>query len=138
MLVSCELGYSGRWAPQIDFRDLLGESHRGVNATVTRGTAVYTLTLPADRAWHRDRDFTAMVSIEDIVESGDPPNTGNREADNQPTFPGNEESTIDIPDFQVWCKHEVYTGSLYDVIVMRRCCIRLKLQFAFHSTYAEF
>ncbi len=100
----CELGYSGRWAPQIDFRDPLGEFHQGVNATVTRGTAVYTLTLTADRAWNSGGDFTAISSIQDIAASGDPPNTGGGEADNQPTFPGNEESTIIIPDFQVWCK----------------------------------
>ncbi len=45
------------------------------------------------------------MSIQDIAESGDPPNAGNDEADNQPTFPGNEDYIIDIPDFQVWCKY---------------------------------
>ncbi len=105
MFVSCVLGYSGRWAPQIDFRDPLGGSHRGVNATVTRGTAVYTLTLPADRTWNSGGDLIAVASIQDIVEFGDPPNTANNEADNQPIFPGNGESTIDIPHFQVWPKY---------------------------------
>ncbi len=104
VFLSCELGYSGRWAPQIDFTDPLEEFHQGVNATVTRGTAVYTLALTADRGWNSGGDFTAVMSIQDIAESGDPPNTGNGEADNQPTFPGNEKSIIDIPDFQVWCK----------------------------------
>ncbi len=105
MFVSCELGYSGRWAPQIDFIDPLGMSHEGVNATVSRGTAVYTLTLPADRAWTSNGDFIAVMFIQDIAESEDPPNTNSDEADNQPTFPGNEEALIDIPDFEVWCKY---------------------------------
>ncbi len=82
-------------------------SHEGVNATVISGTAVYTLTLIADRAWnigHRG-DFLAVSSIQDIAYSEDPPNTGNDEDDTQPTFPGNQESPIDIPDFEVWCKY---------------------------------
>ncbi len=105
MFVLCELGYSGRWAPQIDFRDPLGVAYEGVNTTSTRGTAVYTLTLPANRTWNSGGDFTAVTSIQDIAESGDPPNTGNDEADNQPIFPGNEESIIVTPDLQVWRKY---------------------------------
>ncbi len=88
----------------MDFSDPLGVPYQGVNATVTGGTAVYTLTIPADRAWNSGGDFIAVTSMQDIGESGDPPNTGNDEADNQPAFPGIEESTIDMPEFEVWCK----------------------------------
>ncbi len=104
IFLSCELGYSGRWAPRFDFWDPLGMSHDGINATVISGTAVYTLTLPADRAWNSGGDFIAVSSIQDIAESEDPPNTWNNEDDTQPTFPGNQESPIDIPDLEVWCK----------------------------------
>ncbi len=115
MLVSCELGYSGRWAPQIDLKDPLGMSHGGFNATISRGTAVYTLVLPADRAWNSGGAFIAVTSIQNIVESGDPPNTDNDEADNQPTFPGNEESTIHLPHFQVWCK---YSPAIFAILAL--------------------
>ena len=107
MLLRCHLGYSGRWAPQIDFRDALGKFHEGANVSAVRRRAEYTLTLLADRSWNNGGDFQAVTSIQNIAESEDPPNTDNDEADNQPSFPGNGESTIAIPDFQVWCKYKL-------------------------------
>ncbi len=119
MLLRCHLGYSGRWAPRIDFRDALGKFYEGSNVTVVPGTAEYTLALTADRAWNNGGDFQAVTSIQNIAESGDPPNTDNGEADNQPSFPINEKSTIAIPDFQVWCKYKL--AVCMQVLCMHAC-----------------
>ncbi len=60
----------------------------------------YSLIIQAVSDWHQGR-FRVTLSIEDIHDSADPPQSG--EASNQPLYPGQTE--YELEELSVWCKY---------------------------------
>ncbi len=64
----------------------------------------YSVTIQAVSDWHQRR-FRVTLSIEDIEESDDPPQSG--EASNQPEYPGQTE--YELEELSVWCTYVYYS-----------------------------